>query len=143
MIKISRMADYGVLILAELAREPEALRTASGLSEATGLPEPTVAKILKTLTGANILRSARGVNGGYLLREAPDRISVASIVTALDGPICLTACADGSEGSCAVGESCSLKGRWTGVNELIKSALEAMSLAELLESGTEKVQKKA
>ncbi|MCB9978026.1 MAG: SUF system Fe-S cluster assembly regulator [Rhodospirillales bacterium] len=143
MIKISRMADYGVLILAELAREPEALRTASGLSDTTGLPEPTVAKILKTLTGAGILRSARGVNGGYLLQKTADQIPVAAIITALDGPICLTACADGVEDSCAVRETCSLKGRWNGVNALIKSALEAMTLAELLESGTEKVQKKA
>jgi FeS assembly SUF system regulator len=134
MIKVSRMADYGVLILAQMAGAPEALRTTSDLSEATGLPEPTVAKILKILTGAAILSSVRGVNGGYRLLETPDRLSVASIITALDGPIRLTACADGMRDGCTLNMSCGLNGRWEKVNIIIRSALESMSLIDLLQT---------
>lgn len=143
MIKISRMADYGVLILAELSKDLSALRTASELTVLTGLPEPTVAKILKILVGTGLLTSVRGVHGGYLLKEGPSHISVASIITALDGPICLTACADGQEAECSLNTSCGLKGRWEGVNALIKSALESMTLADLLEAGPKKVQNRA
>lgn len=131
------MADYGVILLAEMSREPEALRTAPDLAERTGLPEPTVAKILKILTQATLVGSVRGVNGGYRLKESPARISVATIITALDGPICLTACADGQEEGCTLSGSCGLKGRWEGVNALIRSALEAMSLRDLLSAGSD------
>ncbi len=134
MIKSSRMADYGVLMLAQVAPAPETLRTTSDLSAATGLPEPTVAKILKILTISAILSSVRGVNGGYRLLETPERLSVASIITALDGPIRLTACADAIPDGCTLNMSCKLNGRWEGVNTLIRSALESMSLMDLLKT---------
>lgn len=93
-----------------------------------------MAKILKILTGSAILSSVRGVNGGYRLLETPERLSIASIITALDGPIRLTACADALQDGCTLNTSCGLKGRWEGVNTLIRSALESMSLLDLLKT---------
>ena len=65
MIKLSRMADYAVVLMTQLAREPDALRTAAELSQSCGLPQPTVSKILKRPRArADLLVSYRGNKGG-------------------------------------------------------------------------------
>lgn len=126
------MADYGVVILAELAREPGALNTASALAESTGLPEPTVSKVLKLLCSGGVLRSVRGAGGGYFLDRGPERVSVAAIVSALDGPIALTSCVNGHEDPCEARNSCTLSGCWDMVNATILSSLERITLADML-----------
>ena len=93
MIKVSKLADYAVVVLAMLAQSDTAQMNASGVSAKTGLPEPTVAKVLKLLAKEEIVRSIRGVNGGYKLSMSPDSVNVAQIIKAIDGPIMLTACA--------------------------------------------------
>jgi len=131
MIKVSKMADYAVVVLATLARS-DAQMTASGISTKTGLPEPTVAKVLKLLSREDFLASIRGVNGGYKLSKAPNEISVARIITAVDGPISLTACVDGSEQVCGYESSCAVKGRWNNVNYAVRGALESVMLADMM-----------
>ncbi len=133
MIKLSRLADYGVVILAEMARNPGALSTASTMADVTGLPEPTVSKVLKLLCSGGVLGSARGVNGGYFLKETPERTTVIAIITALDGPIALTACVNGHEDPCAARKNCVLSGCWDMVNEAIHTALERLTLSDMLE----------
>ncbi len=126
------MADYAVVVLAALARSDDALMTASGVSAKTGLPEPTVAKVLKLLSREEFLESARGAAGGYKLSMAPEKISVAKIITAVDGPISLTSCVDGSESTCGYESSCAVKGRWNGVNYAVRGALESVTLADMM-----------
>ncbi len=133
MIKLSRLADYGVVILAEMARSPGALCTASAMAEATGLPEPTVSKVLKLLCSGGVLSSTRGVNGGYSLKFSAQQTTVLSIITALDGPIALTACVNGHEAPCSARRSCALSGCWDMVNNAIHTALETLTLADMLE----------
>lgn len=132
MLKLSKMADYAVVVLTPLARNETGLMTASSLSEATGLPEPTVAKILKLLARAEILQSERGASGGYRLARSPEAINVASIISAVDGPISLTACVDGSAETCGMESRCAVKGRWNGVNRVIREALEGITLADMV-----------
>ena len=84
------MTDYAVVILAEMARGEGGLMTASGLSDKTGLPEPTVAKVLKLLARGGMVESSRGINGGYKLTRQPDDISMAAVITSLEGPVQLT-----------------------------------------------------
>lgn len=134
MIKLSRFTDYAVVILAELARgEAGRLRlAASDLAARTSLPEPTVAKILKSLTRAGILSSTRGVNGGYGLTRMAENITVAAIITAMDGPISLTDCADSSP--CVLEGHCSMHGRWGKVNFAIRTALESVTLVDLMQA---------
>lgn len=133
MIKLSRLADYGVVILAEMARSGTGtLSTASALSTALGLPEPTVSKVLKLLCSGGVLGSIRGMNGGYFLKETPERIPVVLIVTALDGPITLTTCVSGHNDPCAARDRCSLSGCWDMVNAAIHTALESLTLADML-----------
>lgn len=126
------MADYAVVVLAALARSDDALMTASGVSAKTGLPEPTVAKVLKLLSRENFLDSVRGATGGYKLSMAPEKISVAKIITAVDGPISLTSCVDDADQSCGYSGRCAVKGRWNGVNYAVRGALESVSLADMM-----------
>lgn len=107
------------------------MRTAPGLALATGVPEPTVAKVLKMLALSDIVVSQRGARGGYRLGRGLGEISIAEVIGAIDGPIALTACVDGGSGLCEVQSVCAVRGRWNLVNEAIQSALGAISLAEL------------
>ena len=131
MIKVSKLADYAVVVLATLARSENGLMTAPAISAQSGLPEPTVAKVLKLLAKEDILQSARGASGGYKLLAPPGEISIAKIVSAVDGPISLTACVAGSSETCGYEGRCAVKGRWNGVNHAIRQALENVTLADM------------
>lgn len=133
MIKLSKLTDYAVVILAEMAGSDAPLQTASGLSEKTGLPEPTVAKVLKLLAKGALITSSRGVNGGYKLAADPSAISMASVIVALEGPVLLTSCVDGNHDGCTHAESCALKGKWDPVNLAMQKALEDVTLAQMIE----------
>lgn len=132
MIKLSKLTDYAVVILGEMARDHGALMTSVTLSARTQLPEPTVAKVLKLLTKGEVITSTRGVNGGYLLEKSPDHITVASVITALDGPVALTACVEGGEGCCSYHEKCPMKGKWNPVNIAMREALERVTLTQMM-----------
>ena len=131
MIKVSKLADYAVVVLAALANSDAGQMNASGISTNTSLPEPTVAKVLKLLAKAELLQSVRGVNGGYSLKLAPDAISVADIIIAVDGPIAVTSCVEGSATPCGYESQCALKGRWNNVNHAINAALKGVKLSDM------------
>ena len=137
MLKLSRMIDYGVVVLSQMANSREDLTTAPGLAEATGLPAPMVSKVLKSLARSDLVISHRGVRGGYSLSRDPEAISVAEIVEALEGPVALTACVEASDAHCRVESLCPIRGGWEKVNGAIRDALESVSLADLIYSGFE------
>lgn len=132
MIKFSRLADYAVVVLAVLAKAEGDMMAASSLACESGLPEPTVAKVLKLLAKGDVVISVRGVNGGYKLARAKTMITVAEIVTAVDGPVALAACVESSDEDCAHACKCPVKGRWDAVNMAIHGALEGICLADML-----------
>jgi len=132
MIKLSRLTDYAVVILAALARQGEKPVSASALAATTSLPEPTVSKVLKLLTKGGVIESARGVNGGYVLKDRPEHIKVSAVIAAMEGPIALTSCVKGSHETCSIEGLCMLHGRWNVVNTAIKTALENVTLADML-----------
>lgn len=133
MIKLSRLTDYAIVIVAELARTPGDLQAAATLSVRTRIPEPTVAKVLKILARGGVVDSARGVNGGYVMTRPLAAISIGEVVEAMNGPISLTACADDSaEEECMVAGNCLLRGRWSPVNAAICAALEAVKLSDMI-----------
>ncbi len=131
MIRLNRLTDYAIVVLSQMAQDRETVRTATQVSRGTGVPLPTVAKLLKTLARSGILASHRGANGGYTLGYAPEDISVAQIVGALEGPIALTACVDGSDDNCGVESLCPMRGNWNKVNAAIRQALGDISLADM------------
>ena len=134
MFKLNKMTDYAVVMMADMARLPGEVRTAPQLAEATGVPLPTVSKLLKKLTNGGLMQSQRGASGGYSLSRAPEEISVAEIIAAVDGPIALTACVDGSPDQCGVETICAMRGNWDRVNRAVRGALEEVSLADMMVS---------
>lgn len=106
--------------------------SASGLSAATKLPEPTVSKVLKLLAKANIVASVRGVNGGYKLAHKTKDINVAQIVMSIEGPVTLASCVDTDHDNCSYATACPVKGRWNPVNDAVKAALVSVSLEDMI-----------
>ncbi len=131
MLKLNRLTDYGVVVLTQLTRNPDDLRTAPQIARDTGVPLPTVAKILNALAHERLIPSHRGAAGGYTLNRPPEDISVAEIIQALEGPIALTACVDGASGGCDVESLCPMRGNWDKVNKAIYGALSEVTLADM------------
>ena len=127
MLRLSKLTDYAVVVLVRLSRQGE-VTTSPTLAQATGIPEPTVAKVLKALGNAGLVSSQRGARGGYRLARPLSSIHVASVITAIDGPISLTACVDGATGGCEAQAMCQIQGRWDPVNDAIRSALTRITL---------------
>lgn len=132
MFKISRLADYGIVLLTGMARKPlETSWTARDLAETSRLPLPMVSKVLKLLAREGVLASHRGVKGGYSLARHPGAISVADIIRALDGPIALTNCVEHAPGCCDFQTGCSVRVHWELINAAVISSLQAINLAEM------------
>jgi FeS assembly SUF system regulator len=131
MIRLSRLADYGVVLTSFLARQPGGWLTAGELSAATGLPAPTVSKVLKLLAQEGVLESHRGTKGGYALSRPAGDISVADIVKALDGPIALTECMGAQTGSCEIESLCPTRVNWRTINDAITVALKSVTIADM------------
>lgn len=131
MLKLNRITDYAVVVLSQMAREPGRLVTAPQLAQDSAMPVPTVAKVLKDLVREGVLVSERGVHGGYRLARPPAEITVLQVIRALEGPVSLTACVDGTEGLCDVESLCPMRGNWDRVNRAIRTALENVSLADM------------
>jgi len=133
MLRLSKLTDYAVVVLVRLAGS-EGVQTSPGIAATTGIPEPTVAKVLKTLTAGGLVVSQRGARGGYrLLRPLAD-IPIADVIAAIDGPIALAACVDGSPSECESQGLCPVRGRWDPVNDAIHQALSAITLADMQEA---------
>lgn len=133
MMRLNRLTDYAIILLAEMARHPDRVRTVPQLASDTVVQPPTVSKVLTALTRAGVVTSHRGVSGGYTLARAADAINVAEIVTALEGPISLTACVEDTDDDCNVESLCAMSGQWNKVNSAIRSALEGVTLADMAE----------
>jgi FeS assembly SUF system regulator len=129
MLKLSKLTDYAVVVLVRLAGT-EGVQTSPGISAATGIPEPTVAKVLKALASCDLVISQRGARGGYRLNRSLSAIPIAEVISAIDGPIALTACVEGASG-CETGAQCPMRGRWDAVNDAIRQALAAITLADM------------
>jgi FeS assembly SUF system regulator len=131
MIRISRLTDYGIVVMTHIAAHPERVHTAPEVAHEAHLPLPTVSKLLRWLTKEGLLESHRGVKGGYGLAQAPEQVSVARIVAALEGPIAITTCTTSSPGDCQHERRCPVRGHWNLINLAINEALESVTLADL------------
>ncbi|MGE4482189.1 RrF2 family transcriptional regulator [Acidocella sp.] len=130
MLKLSRLTDYAVAALVRLSMA-DGVETSPGIAAGTGVPEPTVAKVLKVLAGHGLVISTRGARGGYRLGKPLAEIAVAEVIVAIDGPIALTSCVEGAGTTCGSQSLCPVAGRWDPVNEAIRDALLHISLADM------------
>ena len=142
-MRLSSMADYAVLTMTAAARhcgsglragangERRAMISAARLAEETGLPAPTVQKVVSKLAAAGLLKSVRGAGGGLKLARPAAAISLADIVEAVEGPIALAACVEAGRHDCSLEADCTLKPHWPIVNETLRGALAAVPLTQL------------
>jgi FeS assembly SUF system regulator len=129
MLRISKLTDYGTIILVQLANHGR-LCPASDVANDTGIALPTVQKLLKALSRSGLVESVRGVDGGYQLSKAPADISAADILDALEGPIAITECSS-DDSACEHQSNCSTGGTWQQINVAIRNALLDVTLADM------------
>src|SRR5580658_9998067 len=131
MIILSKLADYGVIVATHLAAFPDRQVTAGATAAATRLPQATVAKLLKTLAHAGVVTATRGASGGYRLARPASAISVAEVVSAIDGDIGLTQCSVHVD-ECAHTNYCPTRPHWAAINRAVGEALSAVTLDEMI-----------
>ena len=129
MLRISKLTDYAILVMVELARSGD-MSSAHALAERVGIELPTASKVLKLLAGSGLVESFRGANGGYRVNRPASGISVAEVIAAIEGPIAMTECSV-VEGLCSQEDSCGLRGNWQRISLAVAEALEGVSLAEM------------
>ena len=131
-MRLSSLADYAVVMMSAAARSCGSVRlNATLLAAETGLPLPTVQKLVSRLSAAGLIESTRGTGGGFRLSRPPAMISLADIIEAVEGPIALTSCVDGASQDCCVEQTCKVKPHWNAVNGAVRGALAGVSLASL------------
>lgn len=130
MLRISKLTDYGTVILADLDGRRPMLVSATEIAERTGLGLPTVQKLLKMLSRSGLVEGTRGVRGGYRLTRAPDEISAADVIDALEGPVSITECSV-ADRHCEIEAQCTVGSAWQRINAAIRQALTDISLTDL------------
>ena len=136
-MRLSSMADYAVVTMSAAARHcgarlGGASRVNAGqLAEETGLPAPTVQKLVSRLVAAGLLKSTRGVGGGLRLARPAAAIWLADIIEAVEGPIAMTTCGEGGRHDCTLEAACQLRPQWPQVNQAVRGALAQVSLTQL------------
>lgn len=140
-MRLSSMADYAVVAMTAAARHcgPDAgadgsRRTqmnAALLAEESGLPAPTVQKLVSRLVAAGLLSTTRGAGGGLKLARAASDISLAQIIEAVEGPIALTPCVDKGRADCSLEQGCAVRPHWPIVNDALRGALAGVPLSRL------------
>ena len=137
MIRLTKVADYGVVLLAYMASVPGG-RTFNvrDLAKTAQLSPSMVSKVLKALTRGGVLESQMGSKGGYRLSRNANEINIAEVIAALDGPIRMTECADVVDSNCAIELLCPVRVGWQKVNAAVRKALEGITLADLMQGGS-------
>jgi FeS assembly SUF system regulator len=132
VIKLGKLTDYAIVVLTQLSQEGEGTaKSAPQLSEQTGIPEPTVSKVLKTLAREKLVESTRGAAGGYRLAKRAQDLSLCDIIEAVEGPIAIASCVDKAEEHCSAESRCPSRGKWNPVNHAIRSALQELKLSDM------------
>ena len=135
MLRISKLTDYGTVLLAHLAANRDNVCSAADVAAATGIALPTVSKLLKSLAKSGLVTSTRGANGGYELSRSPREISAADVIDALEGPVSITECSS-IDSLCEHEGVCSVGGAWQRINVAIRRALNDVTLSDLLRTNS-------
>lgn len=138
MLRLSKLTDYGTVIMTHMAREPARVYSAAEVAGAIGVSVATASKILKTLARKGLLQSLRGAHGGYLLARPPAEISIAQVIDALEGPLGVTECSVGT-GLCMQEGSCAVRGNWQRINQVIHRTLSNLTLEDMAQSAFQPV----
>jgi len=130
MLRLTKLTDYGILLLTHIAADEARLFASNDLSNATRIPSPTVSKVLQALLGAGLLESIRGAKGGYRLARPADQVSIREIIDCFEGNIALTEC-NLDDGVCDQLPFCATHNNWKRINEAVRGALDDISLRDM------------
>jgi FeS assembly SUF system regulator len=132
MFKLSKTTDYGIVLMARLASDPEgAPQNARELAAGSDLPVPMVSKVLKALAKEGLLVSQRGSKGGYRLARPPEELTVSEMIRVLEGPVALTDCAL-APSICEHETICAVREPWQLISRVVEQALADVNLADLV-----------
>jgi len=132
MLRISKLTDYGTVLMAYLATDPMHTHNAKDIAEHTRIALPTVSKLLKLLAKGGLLVALRGAKGGYSLARLPSEITLAEIIHILEGNIGLTECSH-HVSNCSMEMRCAIRGNWRTISDVIHEALRGITLAKMAE----------
>jgi FeS assembly SUF system regulator len=133
MLRISKLTDYAILIMSQMARYPDTVMSAAMLADALHLTLPTVSKILKMLLDVDLVKSVRGAVGGYHLARASEKITVADIIAGMEGgELALMECCD-AVSLCTIESMCTLQKNWQIINKIIGSFLAKITILDMVE----------
>jgi Rrf2 family transcriptional regulator, iron-sulfur cluster assembly transcription factor len=129
-MKVSAKAEHALHAMLYIAAKGENISTISEVAEQEQIPRDFLAKVLKELTLKGLLKSFKGINGGYKLGKAPQKISFLNIIEAMDGPLCIVSCADDthSRGAKAKRKYCTAQIFWIPLQDKLKDAIGHMTL---------------
>lgn len=133
-VKVSTRGDYASRALLSLALHSEGQPTSvRDVAERTGLPQPYLEQILLALKGAGLVRSKRGVGGGYVLARDPSEVTLGQIVSAVDGPIVAGDFGEPhQDGACDHEGQCVLLAVWADVGQRMRQHLDSFTLADMV-----------
>jgi|SRR5690606_25782834 len=131
MLRLSKLTDYGTVVLAHMAMRPDATHSAAELAAQTRVGLATVSKLLKQFNRGGLLVSVRGAHGGYSLARSPEDISAVDIIDAIEGPVALTECSS-DHSQCGLETVCGVGHNWQRINLTIREALRGVTLAQLI-----------
>lgn len=130
MLRISKKSDYAIVALSHLIATKIPV-SAREIADKYGLSTQMLANVLKMLTNAGVLKSKRGVTGGYILEKKPEDIFLGEIFDIIEGPVGLSDCTDESK-SCGCEARCPAKNPMLIINQKIKSFVNDLSLEDIL-----------
>ena len=120
MLRMRKITDQAFVVMSWFASlDNGTVATARAVAEATSLPGPTVAKLLKTLARGELLVSTRGLCGGYALSRGPEHIQLTDVITACEGPLALTECSAPGGKPCVDHGDCSMAPHWKVINQAV------------------------
>ncbi|EDP46169.1 SUF system Fe-S cluster assembly regulator [Rickettsiella grylli] len=132
MLRLSKLTDYAVVIMAYLSQHPGLAINAKKIAERTGIALPTTSKLLKHLTHRGLLHANRGIRGGYLLAYPAADISLGTLIQTLEGPIALTECSHRTR-TCRFAQQCTIRDNWRRISAFIQMTFMHISLADLIQ----------
>ena len=131
MLKVTRLADYAVLIISSFNGHEKDIVSAQKIIKKTSLKNATAMKLLSILVKKDILVAYRGAQGGYKLKKKLENISIKELIEAIEGPVSLTDCLGSNTNNCNLFDVCITKNTWSIVNNAVKDTLENIKIKDI------------
>ncbi len=138
MLKFSKKVDYGLMALQYIASlqfgdvTRARIVNTKEIAEEYNIPVELLAKVLQVLAKSGIIESQNGPKGGYLLAREASKITVAQVLSAIDGPLGITDCYHDKAGSCSQHEHCNIRTPLLKIQDSIYQLLNSMTIEDMV-----------